>query len=279
MNNNGIYWLASYPKSGNTWTRMVLNNYRLNLDSPLDINKANSKNISSNRNFFDELTGLSSSDMSTKEIRNYQPEVYKELLRLSGEDLYIKVHDAYILNSENRPLFPSNITKGVLYIVRNPLDVVVSYSHHSGVSINQMIDIFHNEKHTLDRQFDRLYNQLPQLIKSWSSNVYSWIESPLPIKIVKYEDMIENSYDTFYDILTFLGFDVEKERLIKAIKFSSFEELKKQEEQKGFGEKPIKSKSFFRSGIIGDYKNTLSKEQIEYIVSKNKYIMKRFGYI
>lgn len=78
---NGIYWIVSYPKSGNTWCRMILNNYIANLNEPLNINHLNTKFISSNRKFFDEIIGLSSSDMSEDEIKLYQPEVYKELIK------------------------------------------------------------------------------------------------------------------------------------------------------------------------------------------------------
>ena len=136
----GIFWLASYPKSGNTWVRTVITNYLLDEETPADINNLKTDSIASNRAIFDEVLNIASSDMNENEISLYQPLIYEGLVKDIKKNLYIKVHDAYTFNTNKKPVFSSSATKGVLYIVRNPLDIVVSYSHHNAQNPNVTIE-------------------------------------------------------------------------------------------------------------------------------------------
>lgn len=276
---HGIYWLVSYPKSGNTWMRAIISNYLANSDEPVDINNFQTDGICSNRHYFDELLSLPSSDMSEDEIKVYQPEVFKELSKNAKKNLYIKVHDAYTFNKENKAIFPKDITKGVLYIIRNPLDVVVSYSHHNSSEIEKTIKNLNNENFTIAKSKKSLSSQLPQQMLSWSGHINSWINSDLPIHIMRYEDMLNKPYETFSKALEFLGFEIDKNRLEKTIRFSSFEELKKQEEEKSFNEKPLNAKSFFRNGKVKGYENILTLDMIEEIKNNNYTLMKKFNYL
>ncbi len=276
--NHGIYWLASYPKSGNTWLRAVISNYLQNSDTPVDINDLKTDSIASSRKHFDDHTCLDSSDMCEEQIRLYQPLVFEGLAKEAKHDLYVKVHDAYTYNQEGKPLFPSNATKGVLYLVRNPLDVAVSYSHHNTADITQTIKNLNDPNLTIAKSKKRLDAQLPQRMLSWSMHVESWSRSGLPLLIVRYEDMREKPYETFYDIMTFLGFEVEEDQLKKALYFSSFEELQKQESANGFKEKPLKSNKFFRKGEVGGYTDELGAEMIEDVTKHHIEWMKNLGY-
>lgn len=276
---HGIYWLASYPKSGNTWTRAVITNYKNDSENPADINALQTDSIASDRFWFDDVACLPSSDLTKKQIELYQPSVYNILAKEAKQDLYIKVHDAYTLNSEGVPLFPSSATKGVLYLVRNPLDVVVSFAHHSSKKIAESYLRINNESFTLDVIGADMRQQLPQRLKSWSSHVRSWTDSGLPLHVVRYEDMVADPQRTFYGIMEFLGFDMDSERLERALRHSDFKELKKQESEKGFREKAPKSKAFFRKGEIGSYREELTQEQIDVIVEYNREVMQQFGYL
>ncbi|MFH0709213.1 MAG: sulfotransferase domain-containing protein [Pseudomonadota bacterium] len=275
---HGIYWLASYPKSGNTWTRALITNYLVNSDEPADINALQTDGIASNRETFDDLLCLPSSDMSEEQIRLFQPRLYEELMAHATRDYYIKVHDAYTLNSVGEPLFPALVTKGVIYILRNPMDVAVSYAAHGGKDISKTYANINKESFTIALSEKTLADQLPQRLLDWSSHVRSWIDSPLRVHVMRYEDMLSHPYETFQEMLEFMGFEIDPDRLTKAVRFSSFEELKKQEEAKSFREKPTKSKSFFRSGKTGGYKDILTSEQIDKITSAHREIMGKFGY-
>ena len=113
-----IVWLASYPKSGNTWFRVFLSNLLNKNDQPADINNLYATPIASNRELFDEATGLASSDLTPEEIDNLRPGVYEYAARNSKEFLYQKVHDAWIETELGEPMFSKNVTHGVVYFIR-----------------------------------------------------------------------------------------------------------------------------------------------------------------
>ncbi|NJK96875.1 MAG: sulfotransferase domain-containing protein, partial [Bacteroidales bacterium] len=122
-----IIWLASYPKSGNTWFRAFLANLLHPGDKPADINELEGGPIASSRALFDEATGLSSSDLTPAEIENLRPFVYRYIARNSTEIIFHKIHDAYTLTSEGVALVPAEATRCAIYFVRNPLDVAVFF--------------------------------------------------------------------------------------------------------------------------------------------------------
>lgn len=276
---SGIYWLASYPKSGNTWVRTLLTNYIGDYTTPADINDLQTDSVASLRELFDEYIGLASAELTLKQIRYYQPYTYEEMLKESKRDLYIKVHDAYTLNADGNPLFPAHVTNGVIYIMRNPLDVIVSYAHHNHVAVEKFFTTICDETHTMATSKKEINNQLPQLLLSWEGHIESWMKSGLNIHIMRYEDMIADPYGEFKNMLEFMGFPVEDTRLRKAVAFSSFDELQQQEKLYGFNEKNIKSESFFRKGKIGSYREKLNREQIETIISCNRKAMLQYGYL
>ena len=274
-----IVWLASYPKSGNTWFRAFLTAL-LNPESPdIDINNLYQTTIASSRQLFDEMTGVSSADLKQEEIDRIRPLVYRQNAAEAGEILYHKVHDAWTVLPGNGPLFPADVTRAVLYFIRNPLDVVVSFAHHLSAGIDKTIGIMNNNRFALCQQTDRLPLQIRQQILTWSRHVQSWVDySKLPLKVIRYEDMYYNGLETFKKAVSFIGFSPTDTEISKALKKSTFENLKKQEIDKGFREKNSRSESFFRKGVPGDWKNVLSKKQINQIVKEHKNFMERFGY-
>src|SRR5581483_5694512 len=121
-----IVWLASYPKSGNTWLRILLANYMSGAQGPAGIDQLELFPIASLRRLFDDLVGIEASDLTAAEITAYRGEAYRVLAREHPPPVFVKVHDAYQTSDEGTPLFPAEITRCVVYVVRNPLDLVVS---------------------------------------------------------------------------------------------------------------------------------------------------------
>ena len=148
---NGIIWLASYPKSGNTWFRVFLTNLRGEEGGPANINKLHSAPIASARGIFDDEAGVEASDLTPDEIDRLRPEIYTHLAKQAEETLFMKVHDACTSNDKNLPLFPEEATAGAIYIIRNPLDVVVSFADHSGWDYDKAILRMADEKFALRR--------------------------------------------------------------------------------------------------------------------------------
>lgn len=280
MNNKKIIWLASYPKSGNTWFRVFLSNLLSNDDKPADINNLYNTPIASSRQIFDDLTGLSSSELTYNEIENLRPEVYKQIAIEAEDIIYQKIHDAYHLTSKGNFLIPTEYSKGIIYFVRNPLDVAISFAHHSNCSIAKSITNMSNANYSFCAKNDKLQNQLVQKLDTWSNHVESWLnQKNIPVYLMRYEDMISDTFNTFKKAADFIGIKASDEQIQKAIKHSSIDELQKQERVNGFKEKSQNSESFFRKGEVNNWKDILSKEQINDIINKNSEVMKRLGYL
>lgn len=275
-----IVWLASYPKSGNTWFRVFLSNLFSDSSQAVHINNLSLNSIASNRSIIDGYLGIHSSELDAEEIDNLRPQVYKMLSEESEGIAYVKTHEAWTLNSTRNPIFPQEITIGVIYIIRNPLDVAISYSFHNNETIDTTISTLNNNALELCERKDGISTQTPQILSSWSNHVASWTEnSKLPVHIIRYEDMLEHPMNVFKGAIDFLNLEYGETDILNAINNSSFDTLKDMEAVEGFRERGINSEAFFREGKSNQWKNELSTTQINEIVKHHKKMMNRFGYL
>jgi hypothetical protein len=275
-----IVWLASYPKSGNTWFRVFLSNLLNDKQEPVHINELKETSIASARGIFDEITGLPSEDLTHEEIDELRPEVYRWQAGETDGLLFKKVHDAYTFLPDGRPLFPAEVTYAAIYFIRNPLDVAVSFAHHSAKVPQQMIKTLNNSEFSFCGKRNRLYNQLRQKLGSWSEHVKSWVDqAPVPVKVLRYEDMKTDPLETFESAVRFLSLNKSREEVRKALEFSDLNVLQAQEEETGFKEKMIKAESFFRKGTVGEGKDVFTKDEIHQILEPHMDILQRFGYL
>ncbi len=275
-----IVWLASYPKSGNTWFRIFLSNLLNEDESSININNLKAAPIASSRILFDDNTGAASSDMTTEEIEELRPEIYRQVADEAVEKLFFKVHDAWKLTPSGKSMFPKEITKAVVYFIRNPLDVTVSYAFHSNLPPSEIIKQVNNERNAFAQKSNRLNKQIKQDLCDWSGHVISWVDgSGLPIIVLRYEDMITDTFSTFQKALQFIGIEKSENEVLNAIKASSFSKLQEYESIDGFKEKPIGMKAFFRKGSIGDWREHLSKNDVKSLIEKHKVLMERYGYL
>lgn len=275
-----IVWLASYPKSGNTWFRVFLTNLLQEGDRPADINDLERTPIASSRGLFDDNIGVEATDLDEQETDCLRPRVYENLARHSREPLYMKVHDAFTNTADGEPLLSPAASRGALYFIRNPLDVACSYANHNGTDIDQAITSMADPNYCLAPNKKRATTQLRQILLSWSGHVRSWCDQgQVPIHVVRYEDMKRDPMTAFTTAAAFAGFPTEQQRIEKALRFSSLQELQRQEGESGFLEKPHKSRAFFRRGEAGGWQNELTQEQVQRIVENHKEVMLRFGYL
>jgi len=275
----GIFWIASYPKSGNTWMRIFLENFLSDQEEPVSINELSHVLTSCSRSMFDDTVGIESSDLTMDEIDLLRPLVYEHIAAKTDKRIFMKIHDAYSLNCNGKPLIPEKATAGVVYIIRNPLDVAVSYAGHFGCNYDTAVSRMSDPMNTLVRHDQYITHQFRQKLMSWSEHVMGWMESGLPLHVVRYEDMRQDPLRTFEKVLTFLNLEYSLDKIKKAIDFSSFNALKHQEKSLGFKERPLTSASFFRNGETGSWKTSLNSHQIEKTVKDHRGIMFQLGYL
>ena len=276
----GLFWLASYPKSGNTWFRIVLANLLNKSTNPVDLNQINTGVIASSRNWIDEALGFDSAYLDHDELDQLRPAIYKWYNEQCNQIGYHKIHDAYTFVDKGIPMIPSASCLGALYFIRNPLDVAISFANHLHCSIDQAIESMGNEKFAFCNGKYKQHNQLRQWLLSWSLHVQSWVLArDIKTLVLRYEDMKQNPLPTFTKAVEFLRLGSSQAEIARALDNASIDKLQQQEDESGFSEKPTKVDRFFRKGIVGDWRNTLTPAQIDQIIHDHGDMMQRYGYL
>ena len=279
-NLKNIFWLASYPKSGNTWFRVFLSNLLSEGNEPVSINELLSTPVASSRTLIDEYAGVSSADLTQHELENILPEVYRKLSEQIEERIFLKVHDAWRISPSGAPIYPPEVTAGVIYFVRNPLDVAVSYSFHTGQNPSQVVELMNNQDYSLCSSKNRLFSQILQPLSDWSGHIKSWVDdSGLPVLVIRYEDMLKKNFSTFKKAVHFTGIEKSDSAIKTALNASDISTLKKLEKEEGFREKPLGMKSFFRRGTSGTWHEHLDEKSVKRLIKAHNSFMERYGYI
>jgi hypothetical protein len=275
-----IQWLASYPKSGNTWLRAFLANLLSDEPHPVDINRLDFAPVAGARALFDHAVGYEAADLTFDEVDRLRPEVYAYYARHAEDTIYLKVHDAYVHLPDGRPLIPTGVTRGVIYVIRNPLDVCVSWAYHSGhEDYDRAAAFMADPEACVAGNPTKGLPQLRQRLKSWSEHVLGWMASGLPVHGMRYEDMRLRPMETFAAVAAFVGKGDDPERVARAVRFSDFDEMKRQERERGFCEREPGTPAFFREGRIGGWRERLTEAQAMRIIRDHGDVMRRFGYL
>jgi aryl sulfotransferase len=273
----GIFWLASYPKSGNTWLRAFL--ATLVSGEPADINKMTFLGgIASNRFGLDEALGIAAADLTLEQQTNLRPRAYEIWAAEAERPLYCKAHDCYHLTPAGEPLFPTNVTRGAVYVVRDPRAVTVSLAHHTGRTIDAEIVRMADTDLSFPDSFKHLDEQLQQRLQSWSGHVQSWLTAPFPVHVVRYEDMVGDPAAAFGAIARFLDLPHDAEKIASAVAATTFSRLQEQERASGFVERPRHSPVFFREGRVDGWRDVLTPAQAARIVAAHGAVMRQYGY-
>ncbi|MEO0819934.1 MAG: sulfotransferase domain-containing protein [Pseudomonadota bacterium] len=253
-----ILWIASFPKSGNTWLRSFLARYFLP-DAGLDINALRRFTTADVRqDFFDRASGRSP---FVAEDFDEWVEVRQKAIRLIAASKpnmhFVKTHSRIDAVGPH-PLIPPDVTAAAIYLLRNPFDVAQSYSRHLGFDLDTTIGMMMNPK-ALNASPTRIF----EVIGRWDGHIESWLGAPgLQRHVMRYEDMIADPEAAFRAVLGFLGAPVKDGPLRKAIRETSFSKLKKQEQEKGFIERPAHMEAFFARGQAGSWREELTPAQV-----------------
>lgn len=280
---NKIIWLASYPKSGNTWFRSFLTALKSDFEA-FNINELKTDGIFSGKESLENVLDVEADFLYQNEIEQFQRIAWNFISSSSKNKKFVKIHDAftYVNENEGKTLIPEEGTFKAVYFVRNPYDVVPSLANHNGKGIESTV-AFINDSHAsfinTNKKKNRAANQFYQHLGTWNEHVKSWLERPrFPVLFIRYEDMKMSPFDTFKKAIEFMELDYSDEQILLALEMTKFENLRKQEEERGFREKSTKTKFFFNKGEMNYGKSLLSEEQIIRINTVNEEMMKHFGY-
>jgi len=277
-----IIWLASYPKSGNTWLRMFLRAYFLPKDKKFSINEEGNDDY--------EAKAFPNIDLLKENEINYNKfeEIVKNwinlqiFINLNNKINFLKTHNGNF-NINGYPFTNSKNTIGGIYIVRDPRDVVLSLSNHFNITYEQAFNNMNNMQNYefYDKNLTNGFRN--SIMGTWSSNYNSWrYYQEKKIHLVRYEDMIKEPENTFLKILKylnlFLSFNIDESKIKKAIQDTSFQNLREMENKGGFKELGSGDK-FFRKGIIGDWEQTLNPQMIKNIETNFQKEMRELDYI
>jgi len=261
-----IIWIASYPKSGNTWIRSFLGTYLYSSDGQF------------NHNLMHKIHEFPDSQILKKymDIKNFHnlPEVSKHWIKVQSfintfdlynyskdDHIFLKTHSSMCKINGNNFTSTKN-TIAVILVVRDPRNVILSMSNHFGTSQEANFKTIADERHT---DYTEIDDQLipATFIGSWNFHYLSWKNfNSINKVIIKYEDLINNTEDTFKKIINFLSkltkIKYNEEKLVHSVNSTQFKKLQKYEEKYGFrmGQK----KKFFYLGKENNWKNLLNPE-------------------
>jgi hypothetical protein len=285
-------WLASYPKSGNTWFRIMVANLSAEDGKPVDINNRPYRGPpASERAPFERLALIDPGLLTDDEIDSLRPRVYEALAAGASEVdgaspagstvRFNLVHDAYRMTANGEPLLAGRRgADGAILIVRDPRDMVASLANHTRTSLDAAISQLNNRHGGSHVQSRRMHRLLYQRHGDWSGHARSWLEQDdLPVCLVRYEDMKADTVGVFTRALRFAGEPADDETIRRAVAFADFAELRRQEQANGFGERPVTPGGpFFRRGEVGGWRDELSAEQVTRIEAAHAPMMRRLGY-
>ena len=281
-----IFWIASYPKSGNTWLRALLSSYYYSEDGTFQQDLL--KNIAQ----FPEKRHFSEFNYDAKIVTDTSKFWIKaqEKINLNNKLNFFKTHN--ILGSINNNNFTNKRnTAGAIYIVRDPRNVLTSLQNHYELSKDEALKFMLSEKkyiydyHTKDDFSDF------QFISSWERNYKSWINQKIfPVRLIRYEDLTVKTLDVLIEIINFIQKTIQEKKEIdnlkaqKSVKSCNFENLKKMEKDNGFLESVLskndpKKIPFFHLGPKNDWKSMFDESYQKKLNSIFENNLKELNYL
>ena len=279
-----IIWLASYPKSGNTWVRHFLASLIYSNQGKVGLEKLGFIMQYPKRDQFEKLvTNLDDFNQIKKNWINSQ-----NLINSDNKLSIFKTH--HVLCSLGKDNFTDEKnTLGAIYIVRDPRNVISSILYHFNLSnTEEALNFIQREDKFIGNVKDKVNYPLHTLIGSWKTNYNSWKFFGKNFLLVKYEDLILNPNTEFKRIANYItnttNIKFSEEQIKKGIDESSFENLQKLEDKNGFIEsikdpENKKRKKFFNLGPRNNWKKSLDKKFVDEIENSFKNEMKELGYI
>lgn len=270
-------FLASYPKSGNTWMRSIIGNL-YNFDKEFDLKILKSIPLLSIKQNFDKFENKIYSDNNVLHFDWVSQNIIECQKILNNKSNHLNIFKTHSVR--HKKFTNETVNAGFIYIIRDPRDVVVSFKNFSGKSIDKIIDELLFEKTNIINT-----NGAQELLSTWELNVLSWLNyTTVPRLIIRYEDLKLNIKEIVIKVIDFLNnthrikLNLTAADIDQIIENSNFNNLKKIEDKYGFDESS-KHSSFFRTGTSNQWKDILSKTQLRLIENNLQTLMRQFNYI
>jgi len=281
-----IFWIASYPKSGNTWLRSLLSSYYYSANGFFDQTLLERIGQFPERKHFIGFDYNPSIVTDTSKFWISAQEKINEDKKLR----FFKTHN--VLGAINGNKFTNlKNTIGCIYIVRDPRNVITSLKNHYEMEDDKALKFMMNEKKFIyDYQNKNDYGDF-QFISSWEKNYKSWInQNILPVKLIKYENLYDNTFDVFKDLIEFINKltnnenDFDSKKAMNSIQSSSFDKLKNIEETDGFLESILSKNDsnkipFFHLGPKNDWRKIFDENYQKKLNIKFNTNLKELNYI
>lgn len=271
-----ILWLASYPKSGNTWVRVFLANLLKGGGEAVDINRVGEATLAEPGTAgFALLDPRPWQQWTPAEIAALRPRV-QERIAATGEGIVpVKTHSAFV-RDHGVPAINMGVSHGAVYVVRNPLDVCVSYAHHQGLPFDAIAGIMATDMFRTPTNAANVH----EVMGSWSQHVASWTANPSPqLHVMRYEDMLAEPEAAFLALARFMRVPASEADVRRAAAHAAFDRVAAMEAEGGFVERTPAQQRFFRAGRAGQWREALTEAQVAAIVGAHREQMARFGYV
>ena len=284
-----IFWIASYPKSGNTWLRALISSYYYSNDGVFNQDLLKRIDQFPTKHYFKEFDYNQKVPSDTCKFWIKAQEKInaniKELKFFKTHNIFGKVANYDFTDRQN--------SIGCIYVVRDPRNVLTSLKNHYQMKDFEALKWMTNEKQFIydDRNIEKEGYSSFQFISSWEINYRSWMtQKEVPFKIVRYEDLLKETYLVSKGIIEFINKTlnvnkmVNRNKLKNSVQSTSFNKLKSLEKKSGFSEAVISKKTndkipFFFLGPKNDWKNILDERTINEINVEFNKEMKELGYL
>ena len=270
-----IIWIASYPKSGNTWVRSFVTAYYFCENGIFDIDKLILIQDYPNKQFFKET-------VKKGEIHKHWESSQKNICS-EKKVKFLKTHNSLITAFGNKFTKPE-YTLGVIHIIRDPRNIITSLKNHYDFETYERALKFMQDKNKVLEDYPHLKNYAKtNIINSWRINYQSWMSNKNFRRLtIRYEDMIENPQQTFEKLVVFINTlmrfkdKVDPKKLSNAIETTNFKSLQDIENQGKFSENVYSLKDnrkikFFYQGPKNNWKKNLDESMIK---KMNEFYMK-----
>ena len=279
-----IIWIASYPKSGNTWVRSIISSLVYSNDGNFDFDLLKKIHQFPSKKYFEKFT---KDFQNIYELKKYWIDA-QNWINVNKEIKFFKTHHINCKIGEH-PFTNINNTIGTIYVVRDPRNLVKSFTNHYSISKDSAKKFITSRESVTGAigGMSKQYN-IFTILGAWKDHYKSWTKNNNNLLLIKYEDLLLDPLKEIRRIIKFLekmiNFNYNDIKIKNIISTTSFEKMKKKENEKGFDEAAQAKNNndkinFFFLGKENKWEKYLNENDTKYIIDKMGDEMKELGYI